>query len=105
MNSRVHPNYKTNYRVTNWAEYDRALVRRGDITLWISEDAIAAWKPTPTGRRGAQQKFSDHAIETALTLRQVFPAPGPRWGLTSDPYPDLEPKRSFFALSPYSERI
>jgi hypothetical protein len=71
----VHPNYKTKYRVTNWAEYDRALVRRGDVTLWISEDAIAAWKPTLTGRRGAQQKFSDHAIETALTLRQVFKLP------------------------------
>ena len=75
MNSRVHPNYKTQYRVTNWAEYDRALVRRGDLTLWISEDAIAAWKSRPTGRRGAQQKFSDDAIETALTLRQVFKLP------------------------------
>jgi hypothetical protein len=75
MNSRVHPNYKTKCRVTNWAEYERALVRRGNITLWISQDAIAAWKPTPTGRRGAQQKFSDHAIETALTLRQVFKLP------------------------------
>jgi hypothetical protein len=40
MNSRVHPNYKTNYRVTNWAPYDRALVRGGDVTLWISQDAI-----------------------------------------------------------------
>ncbi len=75
MNSRVHANYKTKYRVTNWAEYDRALVRRGDLTLWISQDAIAAWKPTPTGRRGAQPKFSDHAIETALTLRLVFKLP------------------------------
>ncbi len=75
MNSRVHPNYTTNYRVTNWAQYDRALVRRGDVTLWISEDAVAAWKPTPTGRRGAQQKFSDLAIETALTLGQVFKLP------------------------------
>ncbi len=24
---------------------DRALVQRGDITLWISTDAIDAWKP------------------------------------------------------------
>ncbi len=36
MKSRVHPKYKTKYRVGNWAEYDRALVRRGEITLWIS---------------------------------------------------------------------
>ncbi len=75
MKSRVHPKYKTKYRVSNWAEYDRALVQRGDITLWISEDAIASWKPAPTGRRGAQRKFADHAIETALTLRLAFRLP------------------------------
>ncbi len=33
MNSRVHPKYKSKYRITNWVEYDKALVRRGDITL------------------------------------------------------------------------
>ncbi len=75
MKSRVHPKYKTKYRVSNGSQYDRALVERGDITLWISEDAIASWKPAPTGRRGAQRKFSDHAIETALTLRLVFNLP------------------------------
>ncbi len=75
MKSRVHPKYKTKYRVNNWTEYDRALVQRGDITLWISEDAIESWKPAPTGLRGAQRKFSDHAIETTLTLRLVFKLP------------------------------
>ena len=75
MKSRVHPKYKTNYRVNNWPEYDQALVQRGDITLWISDDAIASWKPAPTGLRGAQKKFSDHAIETALTLRLIFRLP------------------------------
>ena len=75
MNSRVHPKYKTKYRVSNWCEYDRALVQRGDITLWISEDAIASWKPAPTGLRGAQRKFSNHAIQTALVLRLVFKLP------------------------------
>jgi transposase len=75
MRSRVHPKYKTKYRVSNWAEYDRALVQRGSITLWISEDAVASWKPSPTGLRGGQKKFSDHAIKTALTLRLVFNLP------------------------------
>jgi hypothetical protein len=75
MKSRVHPKYKTKYRVNNWAKYDKALVQRGDITLWISEDAIASWKPEPSGLRGAQRKFSDHAIETALTLRLIFRLP------------------------------
>ena len=75
MRSRVHPKYKTKYRVNNWPEYDRALVQRGNINLWISEDAIDSWKPAPSGLRGAQRKFSDHAIETALALRLVFDLP------------------------------
>jgi hypothetical protein len=75
MRSRVHPKYKTEYRVSNWAEYDRALVQRGSITLWVSEDTIASWKPAPSGRRGGQRKFSDQVIETALTLRLVFNLP------------------------------
>ncbi len=65
MKSRIHPTYKTKYRVSNWADYDRTLVQRGDITLWISTDAMDAWTPAPSGRRGGQKKFSDHAIETA----------------------------------------
>jgi len=73
--SRVHPRYKTKYRVGNWASYDRSLVERGSITLWFSPDAIAAWKPMPTGRRGGPRKFSDIAIESALTLRLVFHLP------------------------------
>ena len=72
MRSRVHPKYKTKYRANNWAEYDQTLVQRGDITLWISEDAIASWKPGPSGLRRA---FSDHAIETALTFRLLFRLP------------------------------
>ncbi|MAE69825.1 MAG: hypothetical protein CME06_05085 [Gemmatimonadetes bacterium] len=72
MNSRVHPNCKTKSRVSNWAEYDRVLVQRGDITLWFAPDAEDSWTPGPSGKRGGQRKFSDQAIETALVLRTVF---------------------------------
>ena len=75
MQSRVHPTYKTQYRVANWASYDRALVRRGDVTVWVSPEAIASWKPVGLGKRGAQLKYSDLAIETALTLRLLFHLP------------------------------
>jgi hypothetical protein len=75
MKSRVHPKFKTKYRINNWAEYDRALVQRGHITLWISDGAVETWSPAPSGKRGGQRKFSDHAIETALTLRLVFKLP------------------------------
>ena len=73
--SRVHPKYKTQYRVANWAEYDRSLVERGNITIWISPDAISSWSAPPTKRRGGQLKYSDLAIETALTLRLLLHLP------------------------------
>ena len=75
MNSRVHPTYKTKYRVANWASYDRALVGRGDVTLWVSPEAIATWAPAGVGTRGGQLQYSDLAIETALTLRLLFHLP------------------------------
>ena len=70
-----HPKYKTVYRGKNWHEYDQALRDRGDITLWISQDAIDAWTPPQTGKRGAQPLYADVAIETALPLRLLFRLP------------------------------
>ena len=75
MQSKVHPTYKTKYRVANWPAYNRALVRRGDVTVWVSSDAIAAWTPRRSGRRGGQRRYSDLAIETALTLRLLYHLP------------------------------
>ena len=75
MKSRVPPKYKTTYRVGNWREYERALVQRGDVTLWLSADATDAWRPSPSGRPGGQKRFSDVAIETALVRRLVFGLP------------------------------
>ncbi len=61
------------YRVRNWSNYDAALVNRGSLTLWISEDAIAEWKPEQEPkRRGRQRDYSDLAIETALILKEVY---------------------------------
>ena len=73
--SRVHPKYKTKYRVGNWSDYDRSLVDRGNLTIWLSPEAIARWNAKPSRRRGGQRKYSDLAIETALTLRLLFKLP------------------------------
>ena len=45
------------------------------LTLWLSADARDAWRPSPSGQPGGQQRFSDLAITTALTLRLVFRLP------------------------------
>ena len=75
MRSRIYPSYKTKYGVANWPSYDRALVHRGDVTLWLSREAIATWKPAHVGTRGGQPKYSNLAIETSLTLRLLFHLP------------------------------
>ncbi len=75
MKSRVHPKYKTQYRIGNWPEYDRSLVQRGNLTLWLSQDAIARWNAKPSRRRGGQRKYSDLAIETALIVRLLLHLP------------------------------
>ncbi|WP_246100959.1 transposase, partial [Palleronia caenipelagi] len=58
--------------MTNWAGYNESLRRRGDVTVWLSEDAMAGWSSPPSRKRGAQRQYSDLAIEACLTLRVVF---------------------------------
>ncbi|MFK7743364.1 MAG: IS5 family transposase [Planctomycetota bacterium] len=60
----------------NWSDYDQSLVERGSLTIWLAPAAIAHWNARPTQRRrGGQRKYSDLAIETALTLRLLFRLP------------------------------
>ena len=73
--SKVHPSHKTLYRVTNWSEYDRGLMNRGSLTVWVTPAALAAWTPRKSGRRGGQRRYSDAAIELAVQLRLVFSLP------------------------------
>lgn len=70
--ARRHHIPKQRHRVANWAEYDAALRQRGSLTVWFSEEAIAAWRAEPRTTRGGQPYYSALAIRTALTLRAVF---------------------------------
>src|SRR3982751_1705203 len=63
------------YQVKNWHEYDQALQQRGSLTLWVTPEALAAWHPLPTGRRGRARFYSDLAIETGHLLRLAFGRP------------------------------
>ena len=67
---------KKTYRVLNWYEYEAGLRERGSLTVWISlhDGKLANWDaPRPKKRKpGRQRKYSNHAIETAVTLGMVF---------------------------------
>src|SRR4051812_4433113 len=59
-------------KVTNWPAYDASLRQRGSLTVWFTEEAVAAWAAEPRTTRGGQPWYSPLAILTALTLRAVF---------------------------------
>jgi len=62
---------KKSYRVRNWREYEAGLCKRGDLTIWFSEEALLDWHPVGA-KPGGQRRYSDTAIEAALTVRAVY---------------------------------
>lgn len=67
---------KAVYRVTNWKKYNESLVRRGDITLWFSENVLATWEHANREVKvGRPFTYSDTAIECLLAIRELFQLP------------------------------
>src|SRR5918999_5430187 len=69
---RRHRIPQARYRVRNWPQYDAGLRRRGDLTLWLDEAALARWQAPRRTTPGGQARYSDAAIELVLMLRLVF---------------------------------
>ena len=67
---------KKTYRIRNWSEYNRALVNRGSVTLWIDEASVQGWLTGElSGGRGASCFYGAAAIECALMVQSVFHLP------------------------------
>ena len=66
--SRVNRKYKTKYRIRNWKEYERGLRSRGDVTIWLSEEAIAAWTPEKNDR--SDQTLGESILPGTSRCRQ-----------------------------------
>ena len=73
--ARRHKFPKKRYRVTNWAEYTEILRRRGDLTIWVTDDTLKQWRTPRRTTPGGQPKYSNIAIETCLTLRTIYKLP------------------------------
>lgn len=69
-----HKFTKKSYNKRGWKAYEQGLRNRGDLTIWFSEDAVAAWNQVDNGqrKRGRQRKYSGLAIETGHTLRLIY---------------------------------
>ena len=72
---RRHHIPRARYKVTNWSAYEAGLRQRGSLTIWFTEEAVAAWQAAPRTTPGGQARYSDLAVETALILRAVFHQP------------------------------
>jgi hypothetical protein len=69
-------NEKMKSRIRNWKEYNQALVNRGSLTFWFSEDIKEEWffHGKKSGR-GTFKTYSDKAIELCLMVKAVFKLP------------------------------
>lgn len=72
--TRRHKIPRARYKVVNWPEYDKALQQRGNLTVWVMPEALAAWYPPHTGQRGRPRDDADLAIGGHL-LRLAFGQP------------------------------
>jgi Transposase DDE domain len=67
---------KTEYRVRNWNEYNKALEQRGSLDIWVDEDIAKQWETKEkTGERGRPEEYQDSWIELILTLAVVYHQP------------------------------
>ena len=69
------PEIQAQVRGNELESYEAGLRSRGDVTIWLSQEAIEAWTPSPNGQRGAQRRYSDLAVQASLTLRMIFHLP------------------------------
>jgi len=60
------------YKLRNWSQYNTSLVNRGNITFWLSQDAIDGWLSTAIKGRGHPEVYSEAAILTSLILKFVY---------------------------------
>lgn len=66
---------KTIYKVKNWSEYNKSLVARGALTMWVTPEVLTSWQDTRPAQQGGQYVYSDLAIETLLTLKHLLKLP------------------------------
>ena len=64
---------KTQYKLKNWSEYNKALKKRGSVTLWVEEEELNKWKESQkTGKKGRPPVYSDELIKCMGIVRQVY---------------------------------
>lgn len=64
------------YRVANWSSYNKSLVARGSVTLWLDSELSERWhEACSRSGRGRTRRYSDVAIALCLTVRSLYRLP------------------------------
>lgn len=63
---------KNRYRVRNWKDYNKSLIARGSIEIWISKEALSNWSYQGKRKPGGIKVFSDLAIQACLLVKEVY---------------------------------
>ncbi len=67
---------RIDYKISNWPEYNKSLVNRGRITLWLDEEISSSWiSQGCSGKRGHPVVYSDASIELCLTVKYLYKLP------------------------------
>lgn len=68
---------KQKFKIHNWSEYSDSLRERGNIEIWISDEAISCWyeRDRVYDGTGTPLTYSDFAILTCHEVRQVYKQP------------------------------
>ena len=70
--SKQQPKSKDKYKVLNWSEYNKSLINRGSLNIWINDEVIEEWNYKGKKQKGGQTIYSDLAIEICASIKRLY---------------------------------
>lgn len=67
---------KDKYKVENWKAYNRSLVERGSMSIWLEDSVLRQWRDISKQKKVVGEcLYSDSVIQCCLLLGQVYHQP------------------------------
>lgn len=67
---------KDKYKVKNWKAYNRSLVQRGSISIWLEDSVLRQWRDISKEKKVVGEcLYGDSVIQCCLLLGQVYHQP------------------------------
>jgi len=64
---------KISYKIRNWPEYNKSLIQRGRLDVWIPETLVEDWyNYEKHGGKGASYVYTNAAIEFCYLIRNLY---------------------------------